>query len=141
MCHRKRKSVLLFTFVFGSVIILGSTVYAASSWRSTRQPAFKGNQLVSSTASFTSATVEVHSNDHAITESEATGDSPTHLGSATHFTATVTSGTNITYTWNFGDGGSDTGQTVSHTYATTGIYTTTVTARNNNNSQMAFLAV
>jgi alpha-tubulin suppressor-like RCC1 family protein len=59
-------------------------------------------------------------------------DSPTRLGLATTFTATAT-GNPITYTWSFGDGASSPGgpaAVVSHTYATAGLYTATVTATN-----------
>ncbi|MCG8347220.1 MAG: PKD domain-containing protein [Chloroflexales bacterium] len=60
----------------------------------------------------------------------ASNDSPTDLGSTTTFTATVDQGTNIRYTWDFGDGQSDTGAVVSHDYAAIGTYTTTVVASN-----------
>jgi PKD repeat protein len=47
------------------------------------------------------------------------------------FTASVTGGsTPIAYAWQFDDGGSDSGQTVTHTFALTGTHTVTVTASN-----------
>jgi len=64
------------------------------------------------------------------------GDSPTMLTFATWYSATVTSGTPLTYTWDFGDG---TGQPptapnwplytslVTNTYSALGVYTTTAT--------------
>jgi PKD repeat protein len=48
----------------------------------------------------------------------------------TTFTAVVTGGTNISYTWDFGDGSTATGPVVNHVYASTGTYTVTVTAVN-----------
>ncbi len=47
------------------------------------------------------------------------------------FTATSTDpqGGTLTYTWDFGDGGTATGATVGHAYATQGTFTATVTAR------------
>lgn len=81
--------------------------------------------------------VQSGSGDTPINGLTATNDSPTVLGSATHFTATVTAGNNISYTWNFGDGASDTGATASHTYSTTGLFTATVTAVNSAGSQNA----
>jgi PKD repeat protein len=51
------------------------------------------------------------------------GDTVTFLGSA--------AGTEpITYDWTFGDGGTASGQSVTHTYATAGAYTVTMTASN-----------
>ena len=63
----------------------------------------------------------------------ATNDGPTLLGSTTRLTATITAGSNVTYTWSLGDGDSDVGQTVAHTYPAIGIYTATVTATNSIN--------
>lgn len=60
----------------------------------------------------------------------AANDSPTVLGSPTHFTATVTAGSSVNYTWNFGDGLTGQGASPIHTYAATGIYTAVVTATN-----------
>ena len=52
------------------------------------------------------------------------------LSSATHFSATVTSGTAVTYAWAFGDGAAGSGATPQHTYAAIGAYTAVVTATN-----------
>ncbi len=84
-----------------------------------------------------SGVVIVQSNDDPITNVVAINNGPKLLQSATNFTATVTGGTNISYTWNFGDGNSGSGKMISHTYAATGVYTATVTATNNQGSQTA----
>jgi len=60
----------------------------------------------------------------------ATNDSPTMLGDPTILTATITSGTNVDFVWDFGDGITLTGQVVSHTYSAIGSFTATVTATN-----------
>jgi len=73
-------------------------------------------------------------------------DSPTVLGQATMLTATVAAGSNVAYTWAFGDGSpllttggspllptggtTGSGAVVTHTYPTIGIYTAVVTASN-----------
>jgi PKD repeat protein len=67
----------------------------------------------------------------------ALNDSPTLLGEATTFTAVITSGTNISYTWDFGDSQFGSGETITHTYADHGLYTTTVTATNSVSWQAA----
>jgi uncharacterized repeat protein (TIGR01451 family) len=85
-------------------------------------------------------------NDSPISGLVATNDSPTLWGQTTTFTATLTEGTSVDYTWDFGDGDSPlhlhldqatTGNVISHTYTLTGIYTATVTATN---SQGTFTA-
>jgi PKD repeat protein len=68
--------------------------------------------------------------EEAISGLAAANDSPTALGQPTTFTATITAGTNVTYTWDFGDGAAGSGPVISHTYAAAGPYTATVTAAN-----------
>jgi PKD repeat protein len=68
--------------------------------------------------------------DEAIAGLEATSDSPTVLGDPTTLTATITAGTNVTYTWGLGDGEFGSGAVVAHTYLAPGIYTAVVTAGN-----------
>jgi PKD repeat protein len=78
------------------------------------------------------ASTQVTVTDAAITGLTAVHSGPTVLGSATALTATILSGTNVTYTWDFGDGVSASvgGPSVPHTYTTAGLYTATVTATN-----------
>ena len=67
----------------------------------------------------------------AILDLSAVNDSPTILSNPTTFTASITSGSNVTYTWSFGDDASTgTGMTVTHMYAAVGNYTAIVTATN-----------
>jgi CSLREA domain-containing protein len=73
--------------------------------------------------------------DAAITGLSATSSSPTRLTDATFFTATTTGGTNVAYTWNFGDGSPTvTGANVNYIYAAAGNYTAIVTATNTGGS-------
>jgi len=65
-----------------------------------------------------------------ITGLSASNSSPTPLGSATAFTATISSGNSVTYTWSFGDGQAGSGALPSHTYGASGFYTAVVTASN-----------
>ena len=67
----------------------------------------------------------------------ASNNGPTTLGQSTVFSATITAGTQISYSWDFGDGGIANGSVVSHTYSQPGVYTATVLASNYLNSQYA----
>ena len=68
--------------------------------------------------------------EEAIAGLAAASDSPTALGDSTAFTATVTSGSSVSYTWAFGDDESGSGSTIAHSYATPGIYTAVATVSN-----------
>jgi PKD repeat protein len=68
--------------------------------------------------------------DEQISGLTATNDSPTLLGETTTLTATVVSGTGVSYSWDFGDGETGTGAVVTHTYASVDTYTAVVTATN-----------
>ncbi|MBN1954695.1 MAG: PKD domain-containing protein [Anaerolineae bacterium] len=57
-------------------------------------------------------------------------DSPVALGNPMHFTATVGGSPPFTYTWDFGDGMTDTVANPTHLYGAAGIYTVTLTAGN-----------
>lgn len=52
------------------------------------------------------------------------------VGQTVNFNAAITAGTNVTYTWAFGDSGTGTGQNVSHRFAAPGFYIVEVTATN-----------
>ena len=69
--------------------------------------------------------------DVAIANLTAANDSPMKVGHLTHFTATISAGSNVIYTWDFGNGHLASGATPSYTYPFTGTYTATVTATNN----------
>ncbi len=75
--------------------------------------------------------------DEPIAGLSVVNDSPTELGQATTLTATVTAGSNITYSWTFGDGQTGSGAVVTHTYEAVDIYTAVVTASNATNEVTA----
>jgi len=76
--------------------------------------------------------------DVAIAGLTISNDGPTQLGSRTSFEASVTAGTNVSYSWNFGDGTSSTGTaSPQHTYGAVGVYTVTVRASNSQGSSSA----
>ena len=81
------------------------------------------------------ATVQV---EQPITGLVASNDSPTMQGQATNLWATITAGTNVSYTWDFDDGTpTGSGTPVDHTYPSEGVYTATVTASNGVSQQQA----
>jgi PKD repeat protein len=86
------------------------------------------------TGTISIGTTSVDIADVAISGLTAANSSPTPAGLATALTASVTTGTNITYSWDFGDGQQGAGPTVHHKYKTAGPYTATVTATNSTNS-------
>ena len=72
--------------------------------------------------------------DVPVTGLSATNDGPTMLGHATTLSATISTGTNVAYSWDFGDTHSGSGAVVAHTYAGPGDYLATVTATNSTGS-------
>ena len=68
-------------------------------------------------------------------------NSPTPTGLATSFTASVTDGSHVTYSWDFGDGQSGSGAEVSYVYTNPGFYQARVTAQNDISSQTATTTV
>ncbi len=79
------------------------------------------------------AQVVITVTDEAITGLRAQNSSPIAVRERVTFTAHITAGTNVSYTWNFGDGGQTSGQEATHVYTQVGIYTATVVASNSSN--------
>jgi len=79
------------------------------------------------------ATATVTVTDVPIAGLAASDSSPTALGEITTLTATVTAGSNVAYTWAFGDGETGSGAVVTHTYPAVENYTAVVTASNSVN--------
>ncbi|MFQ6021936.1 MAG: PKD domain-containing protein [Acidiferrobacterales bacterium] len=79
--------------------------------------------------------------DEAIEGLSANNDSPTSLGNRTTLMASVTAGTQVGYSWDFGDGATGSGAVVTHVYAAAGTYTATVTASNGVSSATASTVV
>lgn len=80
-------------------------------------------------------------NEMSITGLTASSSSPTTIHATTALTATISAGTNVAYTWNFGDGQTGSGALTSHQYGGIGTYTATVTATNSLGSVNAFTVV
>ena len=78
----------------------------------------------------TTSTVDVVSSAEEITGLVAVNDGPTILGATTTLSATVTAGTNVSYTWDLGDGTPAAGDVVQHIYPGAGQYIAAVTATN-----------
>jgi hypothetical protein len=104
-----------------------------------------GTQVVTVTATNPLGSV---SDTHVITVTDvpitglvAASDSPTFLGEVTTLTATVSAGTNVTYTWDLGDETFGSGATITHIYPAVGVYTATVTASNSINTLSAYIEV
>ncbi|MDX1523246.1 MAG: FG-GAP-like repeat-containing protein, partial [Anaerolineae bacterium] len=72
-----------------------------------------------------------------------TSDAPTSLGQPTTFTASVSSGSEITYDWDLGDGTliPDGGAEISHTYAVSGTFNVSVTASNSVSAESTAISV
>ncbi|MCC7360146.1 MAG: VCBS repeat-containing protein [Anaerolineales bacterium] len=92
-----------------------------------------------------SATRVITFADAAVTGLAAADNSPKLINTATRFTATVSAGTNISYSWDLGDGSPTTPFTTTnlhtYTYTTGGLYTAIVTARNSTGVYTATTAV
>ena len=84
-----------------------------------------------------SASTSVDVSDVAITGLVASNNGPTADGARTRLSAQIDTGTNVTYTWDFGDGTNGVGKSVRHRYSASGNYLATVTATNTINSPSA----
>jgi len=65
-----------------------------------------------------------------ISQLSVVNDGPTDWPQTTTLTATVATGSDVTYAWALGDGSTASGQVVTHTYPTPGDFTAVVTASN-----------
>lgn len=74
-----------------------------------------------------STTVQV---EVAISGLIAANDGPTLLGNSTHFTASLSTGTNVTYAWDFDDGEISSGTPAAHQFGSPGTYMVELTATN-----------
>lgn len=81
--------------------------------------------------------------DELITGLTVTHDGPAIVGTDITFATKLAQGSNIVYSWDFGDGGSTQGSSpsVSHKYTTSGVFQVTVTASNAVSSQSASTTV
>jgi len=86
-------------------------------------------------------TVDVRVDVESIIGLQAFNDSPTIEGATTTLSATTISDNVETWTWGFGDGQTDSGQVVQHTYPASGVYTAVVTASNAFSTVMATTVV
>jgi large repetitive protein len=91
--------------------------------------------------SSTADEVVVTAIDRMIAGLTAENDGPTILTDPTQFTATVTAGTNIEFSWDFGDGNTGSGPSPSHTYSDAGSYTVSVIASNSTGEMTATTSV
>lgn len=119
--------------ISGSSVVLSSGTISRPVFTAPNAPAVLAFSLIVTDSmglrSPVSDTVVITASDRPITAMWVLNSSPTTLGQATWFTAT-TDGSNVAYTWNFGDGALALGNPISHTYSAQGFYTAIVTATN-----------
>ncbi|MEL6981807.1 MAG: PKD domain-containing protein, partial [Actinomycetota bacterium] len=89
------------------------------------------------------ATTTVTVDNVAIAGLSVTPDAALFVNSPANFTASLTAGTAVSYSWNFGDGTvlPNTGSAVSHSYTSAGTYTVTVTATNSVSTETTSVTV
>jgi PKD repeat protein len=130
--------------ISGGPVVLSSRVISRPTFMAPNVPAVLAFSLVVTDSKALRSpvidTVVITVSDQPITALLAVNNSPTTLGQTTWFTATA-AGSNISYTWNFGDGLVTLGNPISHTYAASGFYTALVTATNGVNSLTTTLPV
>ena len=130
----------------GDVIHLTANGQAGSSyswtgpggWTSTLQNPTRTNATVAMSGTYT-CTISLNGQTNSATTEVVVSQRPTAnftftsvcKGTPTQFTATTSGNpSNTSYTWNFGDGQTGNGATVTHTYANANNYTVTLTAQN-----------
>ncbi len=107
----------------------------------TVKPTLASKTHITNTAFITSKGTELDLTNNTITASVTTveapimglrahNNSPTESGTSVALTATLETGSNVVYTWAFGDGATGAGQLTRHTYSRTDTYTAIVTASN-----------
>ena len=84
-----------------------------------------------------SVTLQTPLEDVPISGLTVTGTTPVLDGSPANFAAAVSAGSNVSYSWNFGDGALGAGRIADHVYPAPGVYTATVTAGNSRGSAQA----
>ncbi|MCQ2301519.1 MAG: PKD domain-containing protein [Bacteroidales bacterium] len=130
----------------GDVIHLTANGQAGSSyswtgpggWTSNLQNPTRTNATVAMSGTYT-CTISLNGQTNSATTEVVVSQRPTAnftftsvcKGTPTQFTATTSGNpSNTSYTWNFGDGQTGNGATVTHTYANANNYTVTLTAQN-----------
>ncbi len=100
---------------------------------------YQATVTATNSVSLVTATTPVTIVDAPIIGLSVLNDSPTLLGHPTAFTAALDSGTNVRYSWAFGDGhfASGVNGSATHTYSSLGTYTAVVTATNSSNQSSA----
>jgi PKD repeat protein len=94
-------------------------------------------RLYDASGSEQNLTIDIPVHDCPITGLSASNDGPTALGDTTILSASIASGTHVTYTWDLGDGSlAQSGTPIQHVYPAVGTYTTRVTAANSVSSQI-----
>lgn len=91
----------------------------------------------SNSANVISDTTSITITDVPIAGLTASNDGPTLVDDPITFVASITQGTNVNYTWAFGDGTTGEGIQATHTYTAGGSYTAVVTATNSANTVTA----
>ncbi len=101
---------------------------------------YTASVVAQNSVSALTATTHVTITDVPVSGLTAVNNSPTAIGNTTTLTATISAGSNVTYTWDFGDGSTTSiGQVVTRTYpfSITSRFTATVTALNSVSTQSA----
>jgi PKD repeat protein len=131
------------TQISGTPVTLTGTDTATARFRAPNQVGRLTFELTVTDSRGKSAndTVVIIVGDEPITGLTASSDGPTVLGQPTTFTASATTGTSISYNWDFGGGASASGATAQHIFPTEGTFTVTLTARNALGTQTRTVAV